>query len=162
MSEMKPVGPSPGLPQRILIVDDDPEILRLVAYKLDNAGYDVLTASSGQQALDVIVRKGLPHLAIVDIMMPNMTGFEFCQKVQQFCDMPVILLSVIDEEDTKIKGLEHFAEDYITKPFSPRELVARVQRILRRVGDFAYTLSPITSSIFADLTIEFAAWRILG
>jgi len=125
-------------------VDDDPAILRLVRDKLDRAGFEVWTATSGRRALDVIDRRGLPHLAIVDIMMPEMGGFEFCRTVQEFTDLPVIMLTAVDEEETVIQGIEHFAEDYITKPFSPRELVARVQRVLRRIGDFAYALDPVT------------------
>jgi len=131
-------------PQRILVVDDDPATLRLVRDKLDYVGFEVLTATSGQHALDVIARRGLPHLAIVDILMPGMDGFEFCQSLQKFTDLPVIMLTAVDEEETVIRSIEHFAEDYVTKPFSPRELVARVQRVLRRIGDFAYTLDPLT------------------
>lgn len=130
-------------PTRILVVDDDPAILRLVGDKLDRAGYEVWTASSGSQALDVIHRRGLPHLAIVDIIMPELDGFGFCRAIQQFTDLPVIMLTAVDEEETIIQGIEQFAEDYITKPFSPRELVARVQRVLRRIGDFAYALDPV-------------------
>jgi DNA-binding response OmpR family regulator len=137
-------GPSVARPQCILVVDDDPAILRLVRDKLDRAGFEVWTATSGQRALDVIDRRGLPHLAIVDIMMPEMGGFEFCRTVQEFTDLPVIMLTAVDEEEMVIRGIEHFAEDYITKPFSPRELVARVQRVLRRIGDFAYALDPVT------------------
>jgi DNA-binding response OmpR family regulator len=129
--------------QRILIVDDDPKIRRLVELKLDHAGYEVFTAASGHEALDVISRCGLPHLAIVDLMMPGMDGFELCKALQQFSDLPVIMLTAVDEEETVIHGIEHFAEDYITKPFSPRELLARVQRVLRRIGDFAYTMGAV-------------------
>jgi DNA-binding response OmpR family regulator len=131
-------------PQRLLVVDDDPAIVRLVKDKLENSGYEVLTASSGHQALDVINRRGMPHLAIVDINMPGMNGFQFCEVVQQFSDLPVVFLSAVDEEDTIIVGINRYAEDYVTKPFSPRELLARVQRILRRIGDFAYTLELLT------------------
>lgn len=129
--------------QRILVVDDDPAILRLVRDKLEYAGFDVHTAGSGRDALDIIYQHGLPHLAIVDIRMPGMNGFEFCSIVQEFSDLPVILLTSVDEEETIIRGIEYFAEDYVTKPFSPRELVARVRRVLRRIGDFAYTLAPV-------------------
>jgi DNA-binding response OmpR family regulator len=142
-------------PQRILVVDDDPAIVRLVGDKLDRAGFEVWTAASGQQALDVIDRRGLPHLAVVDVMMPGMGGFEFCRAVQEFTDLPVIMLTAVDEEETVIQGIELFAEDYITKPFSPRELVARVERVLRRIGDFAYTLDPVTQvddRLAVDLT----------
>ena len=141
--------------ERILVIDDDPVILRLVSDKLDWAGFEVFTAASGQQALQQIDRRGLPHLAIVDINMPGMDGFEFCRTVQAYSDLPVIMLTAVDEEETIIRGIEQFAEDYITKPFSPRELVARVQRVLRRVGDFAYTLEPVTE-IDSRLAIDFS------
>ena len=112
--------------QRILVIDDDAAILRLVKDKLDNVGYEVLTAESAYQALDIIGRRGMPHLAIVDINMPGMNGFQFCDHVQQFSDMPVIMLSAVDEEETIVKGISRYAEDYVTKPFSPRELAARL------------------------------------
>jgi DNA-binding response OmpR family regulator len=146
--------------QRILVVDDDAMIARLVKDKLENNGFEVFTASNGQQALDVIARRGMPHLAIVDITMPVMNGFEFCQTVQGYSDLPVIMLTAIDEEETVIQGINLFAEDYITKPFSPRELVARVQRVLRRMGDFAYTLGPITE-VDKHLAVDFAQQRAL-
>ena len=142
MPDFSPLEHPTGRQQRILVLDDDPMIRRLVRDKLDHAGFAVLTAASGQEALDVIARHGLPHLAIVDIMMPGMDGFEFCRTVQEYADLPVIMLTAVDEEETIIRGIEQYAEDYIIKPFSPRELVARVQRILRRMGDFAYTLAP--------------------
>ena len=141
--------------QCILVVDDDPAILRLVSDKLYQAGFRVLTAASGQQALDVITRRGLPHLAIVDINMPGMDGFEFCRIVQAYSDLPVIMLTAVDEEETIIRGIEQFAEDYVTKPFSPRELVARTQRVLRRIGDFAYTLEPVTT-VDDRLAVDFS------
>jgi DNA-binding response OmpR family regulator len=147
-------------PARILVVDDDPAILRLVADKLDRAGFEVWTASSGSQALDVLHRRGLPHLAIVDIMMPELDGFGFCRAVQQFTDLPVILLTAVDEEDMVIQGIEQFAEDYVTKPFSPRELLARVQRVLRRIGDFAYALDPLTR-IDDRLSVDLAHQRAI-
>lgn len=125
--------------QRILVVDDDPAIRRLLKDKLENAGYEVWSAGSGDQALDVIARRGMPHLAIVDINMPGMNGLRFCEAVQQFSDLPVIMLSAVDEEETIVGSISRYAEDYVVKPFSPRELVARVQRVLRRLGDFSYT-----------------------
>ena len=141
--------------QRILVVDDDPAILRLVKDKLDHAGYEVFTATSGRHALDVIERRGMPHLAIVDINMPGMNGSEFCETVQEFSDLPVIMLTAVDEEETIIRGINYFAEDYVTKPFSPRELAARVQRVLRRISDYAYTMGPVTQ-IDDHLGVDFA------
>lgn len=125
--------------QRILVVDDDRAILDMVAQKLEHAGYDVTCAPSGEAALSLIVAQGLPHLAIVDLVMPGMGGFAFCDHVHSFCDLPVILLTAVDEEDTIVRGLQFYAEDYVVKPFSPRQLVARVERILRRIQDFGYT-----------------------
>jgi DNA-binding response OmpR family regulator len=87
---------------------------------------------------------GLPHLAIIDINMSGMNGFELCQRIQSFSDLPVILLTAVDQEETVIQGIEHFAEDYVTKPFSPNELVARVRRVLRRMADFSYTAELVT------------------
>ncbi len=141
--------------QRVLVVDDDPKIRRLVELKLDHAGFEVFVAASGQEALDIISRRGLPHLAIVDIMMPGMNGFQFCETVQEFSDLPVVLLTAVDDEETIIRGIERFAEDYVVKPFSPRELLARVQRVLRRIGDFAYTLDPVTR-VDDRLGVDFA------
>lgn len=133
-----------GCLQRILVVDDDPAIQRLLKDKLEGAGYEVWTAASGNQALEVIGRRGIPHLAVVDINMPGMNGLRFCEAVQQFSDLPVIMLSAVDEEETIVGSISRFAEDYVTKPFSPRELVARVQRVLRRIGNYSYTWDVVT------------------
>lgn len=146
--------------QRILIVDDDPAILRLVRIVMEYAGYDVLTAASGVEALEVIGRSGMPHLAVVDINMPFMNGFDFCEAVQQFSDLPVIMLSAQDEEETIIRSISYYAEDYVTKPFSPRELVARVERVLRRIGDFGYALD-VTTQVDDRLTVDFVHQRAL-
>ena len=159
-AEVSASGNANVAPQRILIVDDDPAILRLVRIMMEGAGYDTLTATSGVDALEVIRRNGLPHLAIVDVNMPYMNGFDFCEAVQEFSDLPVIFLSAQDEEDTIITGISRFAEDYVTKPFSPRELVARVERVLRRIGDFAYTLD-VTTKVDDRLTVDFPHQRAL-
>jgi DNA-binding response OmpR family regulator len=143
-----------------MVIDDDPAILRMVGDKLDRSGYQVLTAASGLEALDLIQKRGLPHLAIVDINMPGLDGFEFCRAVQSFSDLPVIMLTAQDEEETIVQAIELYAEDYVTKPFSPRELVARVQRVLRRIGDFAYALEPITT-VDNRLAVDFAHQQAL-
>jgi len=135
---------SRGYRPRVLVVDDDAAILRLVSDKLERAGFEVLNAGSGEAALDLVAHRGLPHLAIVDLNMPGMDGFEFCRRVLRFSDLPIIVLTAVDDEETVIRALELFAEDYVTKPFSPRELAARVSRVLRRIGDFAYCLEPVT------------------
>ena len=146
---------SNGNQLKILAVDDDPFNLRIVKHALEQSDFEVVTAGSGEDALTSIQRKGLPHLAIVDIHMPpGMSGFEFCRTIHQFSDLPVIMLTAVGEENTVVEGLEKHAEDYIVKPFVPGELVARVNRVLRRIGDFAYTLDPITQ-VDERLSVDF-------
>ena len=148
-----------GNPYRILAVDDSAYILRLVEAALEGADFQITTALSGEEGLELIKRHGLPHLAIVDINMPlGMDGFEFCEKVLDFCDLPIIMLTAINEEGTIISAIDQYAEDYMTKPFNSGELVARVRRVLRRVGDFAYTLDPLTM-VDERLQIDFAGQR---
>ncbi len=147
--------------QRILVVDDDPAIRRLLKDKLEGAGYEVWTAAAGDQALEVIQRRGMPHLAIVDINMPGMNGLRFCDAVQQFSDLPVIMLSAVDEEETVVGSITRYAEDYVTKPFSPRELVARVQRVLRRIGDYSYTWD-VETPVDDYLVVDVPHQRILA
>lgn len=130
--------------RRILAVDDNTYTLRIVKHTLEQAGYEVSTAVSGQEALQLINRYGMPHLAVVDLHMPGMSGFELCRAVHDFSDIPIIMLTAVNSEDTIIKGLEEHAEDYIVKPFNPSELVARVNRVLRRMGDYNYTLDATT------------------
>ena len=130
--------------QRILAVDDNTFTLRIVQHTLEQAGFQVTTAVSGKDALKIINRHGIPHLAIVDLHMPVMSGFEFCHAVREFSDMPIIMLTAVNSEDTIIQGIEQYAEDYIIKPFNPNELVARVKRVLRRMGDYTYTLDSTT------------------
>jgi DNA-binding response OmpR family regulator len=146
--------------QRVLVVDDNTYTLRLVKHTLEMAGYQVSTAVSGEEALTLINRYGLPHLAVVDLHMPGMSGFEFCHAVHDFSDMPVIMLTAVGSEETVIEGLEKHAEDYIVKPFSGPELIARVGRVLRRMGDFSYTLDS-TTIIDDRLTINFPSREVI-
>lgn len=146
---------------RILVVDDSALILRMVSDTLNEAGFEVSTAFSGEEALEVISRFGLPHLALVDINMPpGMDGFEFCEAVHEYSDLPVIMLTAIDHEETIVQAIEQYAEDYITKPFNSGELVARVRRVLRRIGDFTYTLDPVTQ-VDEYLSIDFPSRKVI-
>lgn len=140
--------------KRILAVDDNMQTLQIVRHTLERAGFDVVTAASGQDALNMINRHGLPHLALVDLNMPGMDGFEFCKAIHEFSDVPVVMLTAVNEESTVVKGIEEYAEDYMIKPFRPTELVARINRVLRRIGDFAYTLDP-TIKVDDHLSINF-------
>jgi DNA-binding response OmpR family regulator len=146
---------SPLPTRRILVVDDDPELRQLMVRKLTHAGFEVLSAASGPEALAFIDHQGLPHLAITDINMPGMTGLEFCETVQQFSDLPIIMVTAVNEAATTIKAIRLYAEDYMVKPFNLDELVARVQRVLRRMSDFSYTKGGLVQ-ISRRLQINFA------
>ncbi len=145
----------------ILVVDDNQYTQRIVQYALQNAAFKTVTASSGEEALALFQTAGLPHLAIVDLHMPpGMSGFEFCRTIHQFTDLPVIMLTAVNEEDTVIEGLERYAEDYIIKPFNPGELIARVRRVLKRLGGFAYQLDSLTE-VDERLSVDFPHRRAL-
>lgn len=120
------------MPEKILVVDDEPTILETVAYNLENAGYDVIIAADGPTALEA-ARKQSPDLVILDIMLPGMDGFEVCRILRKEMTTPVLMLTARDDEIDRVVGLEVGADDYLTKPFSMRELLARVKAMLRRV-----------------------------
>ncbi|HZS45399.1 MAG TPA: response regulator transcription factor [Blastocatellia bacterium] len=117
----------------ILVVDDEPQILRVMRSTLPGRGFDVITASGGSQALEEI-RKGPPDLIILDLAMPEMTGLEVCRKVREFSSIPIIVLSAKETEGDKVIALESGADDYVTKPFGLDELVARMRAVLRRTS----------------------------
>lgn len=119
------------LNQKILVVDDEERMARFVRLNLEHDGFQVVEAYRGQEAMDK-VRTTLPDLILLDIMMPDIDGFEVLKMIREVSDVPVIMLTAKGEEDDKVKGLELGADDYITKPFSPRELVSRVKAVLRR------------------------------
>src|SRR4030042_1163154 len=126
----------------ILVVDDEPRMIQFIRMNLDLEGYRVTQASNGLEALDK-VRDELPDLVILDVMMPEMDGFETLRLLRQVSSVPVIMLPVKADEDDKVKGLNLGADDYITKPFSTRELSSRVQAVLRRTESPA----PVEKSI---------------
>ena len=117
--------------QKILVVDDEPHILELVKYNLAQEGYEVLTAHDGAQAV-ARARDAQPDLIILDIMLPYVDGLEVCRQIRRESAVPIIMLTAKGGELERVVGLEIGADDYVTKPFSPRELVARVRAILRR------------------------------
>jgi DNA-binding response OmpR family regulator len=119
--------------QTILIVDDEKRMVSLLQSYLTQAGYRVLTAYNGREALEIADNE-LPDLVILDIMMPEMNGYEFMRAHRAEKDTPIIMLTAKVEDDDKVLGLELGADDYVTKPFKPRELMARVRNILRRTG----------------------------
>ncbi|ANT49088.1 response regulator transcription factor [Mesorhizobium amorphae] len=119
------------MPHNILVADDDPHIREIICFALEKAGMKTVSVSDGAAALQAIERRA-PDLVVLDIGMPEMDGLEVCRRLRQHSDVPVLFLSARDEEIDRILGLEMGGDDYVTKPFSPRELVARVNVILRR------------------------------
>jgi DNA-binding response OmpR family regulator len=117
--------------QRILVVDDEPSIRKIVEYALKDAGFQVVTAARGDEALDVLSRDSV-DLVVLDLMLPGIDGLEVCRRIRAERNVPIIMLSARGEEVDKVLGLELGADDYVTKPFSPRELVSRVKANLRR------------------------------
>lgn len=137
----------------ILVADDDPPILRLVRTKLQADGYGVVTAMNGQEAVDIFEAER-PDIVILDLMMPVMDGFEAMQQIRQMSNVPIIMLTARAGQADKIRGLDMGADDYVTKPFSPDELSARVAAVLRRVkGEAAPTNQVLEyDSVTIDLT----------
>jgi two-component system, OmpR family, KDP operon response regulator KdpE len=116
---------------RVLVCDDEQQILRALRVILRDAGYEALPAGTVQEALD-IAAVNRPDAAIVDLMLPDGDGVELCRQLREWSEIPVIVLSAVDDEDAKVRALAAGADDYVTKPFSPRELIARLQANLRR------------------------------
>jgi two-component system, OmpR family, alkaline phosphatase synthesis response regulator PhoP len=122
-----------GKPQTVLVVEDEASIASFVSLYLKNAGYTVRTAATGTEALSQL-QGGDVALTVLDLMLPDIDGIEVCRRIRKTSDMPILMLTARDEDVDKIIGLEVGADDYLTKPFNPRELVARVKSILRRAA----------------------------
>jgi two-component system, OmpR family, response regulator ResD len=128
-----PASPDAGPPRRILVVDDDPTVAEVVAGYLDRAGFMVDRAADGLEAVAKATATP-PDLVVLDLMLPGLDGLEVCRRIRERGPVPVVMLTARGEEDDRILGLEVGADDYVTKPFSPRELVLRVRSVLRRAG----------------------------
>lgn len=122
---------SDSRPRRVLVVDDEPRMIHFIRLNLEHDGYEVIEATSGTEALEQL-RDRLPDLILLDVMMPDMDGFETLQLLREISTVPVIMLTAKGEEEDRVRGLELGADDYITKPFSPREMVSRVRAVIRR------------------------------
>ena len=142
--------------KRILIVEDELHIVNLVRAYLEQAGYEVLTAVDGGEGLRM-ARQERPDLVVLDLMLPGMDGLDVCRALRRDCDVPIIMLTARIEEVDKLLGLELGADDYVTKPFSPRELVARVRAVLRRVEG----LSPQAESlVVGDVSLDLKGYTV--
>ena len=155
------MNPVPPVAERVLVVDDESEIVALVAYHLVKAGYRVATAASGQDALDH-ARRERPSLIVLDLMLPGMSGFDVLEQLrsdEHTRDIAVLMLTARREEPDRIRGLSLGADDYLTKPFSPRELVLRVGAILRRAG--TASAGGNDSLVIGSLRIDKAAMSVV-
>lgn len=126
------------MPKRILVVDDEPSIVELIRVNLEDGGYEVGVAADGDEALERFSQEAW-DLVILDLMLPGVDGIEVCRRIRKESQVPIIMLTAKADEIDRVLGLEMGADDYVTKPFSPRELLARVRAILRRVPDTVVT-----------------------
>ncbi|HKJ02777.1 MAG TPA: response regulator, partial [Longimicrobiales bacterium] len=135
------MAPNPPSVPRVLVVEDEPDIAALIAYQLTREGFRVETAGTGPEALQSVARD-IPDLVVLDRMLPGLSGDEILRRLKEepgTSSIPVLVLTAKREQEDRIKGFELGADDYLTKPFSPRELVLRVQAILRRVQEAGIT-----------------------
>jgi DNA-binding response OmpR family regulator len=139
--------------RRILVVDDEERMVRFIRLNLEHDGFRVVTAYNGMQAINK-VRSDLPDLILLDVMMPDMDGFEVLKLIRETHSVPVIMLTAKGDEDDRVRGLESGADDYVTKPFSPRELVSRVKAVLRRTEPAASTLHGLIE-VDSQLKLDF-------
>jgi len=123
---------SPTAKETILVVDDEASIRRILETRLSMIGYQVITASDGEEAIEAFHRV-LPDLVVLDVMMPKLDGYGVCQELRKESDVPIVMLTALGDVADRITGLELGADDYVVKPFSPKELEARIRCVLRRV-----------------------------
>ena len=136
---------------RVLVCDDEPQILRALRVILRDAGYEAITAASGEEALDNAAVKP-PAAAILDLMLPDLDGVEVTRRLREWSEMPIIVLSAVGEEGAKVRALAAGADDYVTKPFGPPELVARLEAVLRRAKPEVSEPVIVAEGLEVDLT----------
>src|SRR3954471_14385108 len=140
--------------KRILVVDDEPRMINFIRMNLELEGHEVIEAHNGLEALEA-VRTQLPDAVLLDVMMPELDGFETLRMLREFSTVPVIMLTAKGEEDDKVRGLELGADDYVTKPFGPRELSSRVKAVLRRAEAPTSTPEHAVLKIDDRLSVDF-------
>jgi len=148
-----------GQPQKILVVDDEVKIVEVVKSYLENRGYLVYEAYNGREALERFERMN-PALIVLDLMLPDISGEEICRILRKKSRAPIIMLTAKVEEEDILRGLNIGADDYVTKPFSPRQLVARVEAVLRRAGDALIPLSGFISFNNDELVIDTLKYEV--
>jgi two-component system KDP operon response regulator KdpE len=143
----------------ILAVDDDPQLIRLVRANLESVGYKVFAAMDAHSALELVDRE-MPDMILLDIMLPEMDGYEVCQRIREFASTPIIMLTAKVEDIDKVKGLKLGADDYVTKPFNVQELLARIEAVLRRTRSSEEVNGPRTVT-YGDVSVDFVQRRVL-
>ena len=141
----------------VLVLEDDPRVLRLEQLLLEKEGYSVVSVGSGEEALEILVEIS-PSLMVLDVGLPGMDGFATCRRIREFSPVPIIMVTAKDFNEDKVRGLEMGADDYITKPFSPNELAAWVKAALRRSSMTAAVVSPTIQA--GELFLDFARNRV--
>jgi DNA-binding response OmpR family regulator len=151
----------PAKKTTILVADDDAQILRLVTRNLQLEGYQTLTATNGQEALEQIEAK-TPDAVLLDVMMPKLDGFAVCERVREFSTVPIVLITARGQEQDKIRGLDLGADDYLTKPFSVDELLARVRAVLRRsaFGAADQAQQTVSTATLGEISIDYAQHQV--
>ena len=144
---------------KVLVVDDEASIVNIISYNLKKEGYDVITAEDGEAGLELAMNEN-PDLILLDIMMPKMDGYEVCRKIREKSNVPIIMLTARADEVDKVTGLEMGADDYVTKPFGNRELIARVKAHLRRSTAKENPTEKGNIQTFGDLTIDFDRYEV--
>lgn len=144
---------------KILLVDDEEKILQVLKAYLEKEGFLVYTASNGREGLDYFEGKS-PDLAVLDLMLPDISGEEICQRIRGKSDIPILMLTAKIEVEDKVNGFSLGADDYLTKPFSPRELVARIKALLRRTGASQVIHNDVLSFNDGDLEIDVYSYEV--
>jgi two-component system KDP operon response regulator KdpE len=144
--------------RRVVVADDEPDLLYAIKLYLEDEGYTVFTAVDGYEALD-LVKERLPDVVVLDVMMPELDGFETLKQLRETSTVPVIMLTAKGEEADKVRGLGLGADDYVTKPFSQRELVSRIQAVIRR-AELPRSLPKTRITIDEHLSVDFARGEV--
>jgi DNA-binding response OmpR family regulator len=144
---------------KVLVVEDEANICKLISDYMTGHGYDVTTVIDGPDALEYVKMRGLPHIALIDLALPTMHGFELSSKLKSMADVPIIFVTSASDTDTIVQGLRRYAEDFIVKPFNLRELEARVQAVLARMPSLDYASEPVVN-IDDHLQVDFAHNRL--
>ncbi len=143
----------------ILLVDDDPQLIKLVRINLESVGYKILVAMDAPSALELVGME-MPNMILLDIMLPGIDGYELCQQIREFSAIPIIMLTAKVEDTDKVRGLKLGADDYLTKPFSVQELLARIEAVLRRTGTSEEVKAPRTFT-GGDISVDFVQHRVM-